>query len=77
LFDSSGNVVGVVVARLNPQAVKTETQNINYAVQGPVARLFLESNGVRPVEVQSTRDIKIGDLSDAARDYTFQIVCFK
>ena len=77
LFDGSGNVVGVVVARLSAQAVKTETQNINYAVQGPVARLFLESNGVRPVEQQSTRDIRIGDLSDAARDYTFQIVCYK
>ena len=77
LFDSSGNIVGVVVARLNSQAVKSETQNINYAVQGPVARLFLESNGVSPTEVRSTRDVKMGDLSDAAREFTFQIVCFK
>jgi serine protease Do len=77
LFDSSGNIVGVVVSRLNSQAVKSETQNMNYAVQGPVARLFLESNGVRPTEIQSTRDIKIGDLSDAAREFTFQIVCYK
>jgi S1-C subfamily serine protease len=77
LFDGSGNVVGVVVARLNPQAVKTETQNINYAVQGAVARLFLESNGVRAVESPSLKDIRVGDLSDAAREFTFQIVCYK
>ena len=77
LLDSSGNIVGVVVARLSSQAVKSETQNINYAVQGPVARLFLESNGVSPTEVKSIRDVKIGDLSEAAREFTFQIVCFK
>ena len=77
LFDMSGNVVGVVVSRLNSQAVKTETQNINYAVQGAIARLFLESNGVRAVEEPSTRDIKVGDLSDGARDFTFQIACFR
>ena len=34
-------------------------------------------SGVRAAEAPSTRDIKIGDLSDAARDYTFQIVCYK
>jgi S1-C subfamily serine protease len=76
MFDSSGNVVGVVVARLNSQAVKAEAQNMNYAVQGAVARLFLESNGVRAVEAPSTSDMKIGDISDAARDLTFQIACF-
>ncbi len=77
LFDMSGNIVGVVASRLNSQAVKSETQNINYAVQGAVARLFLESNGVRAMEVPSARDIKIGDLSDAARAFVFQIVCYK
>lgn len=77
LFDMSGNIVGVVVARLNSQAVRTETQNVNYAVQGAVARLFLESNGVRATERSSARDIRIGDLSDAARDYTFQVACIR
>lgn len=76
LFDMSGNVVGVVVSGLNAQAVKAPTQNVNYAVQGAVARLFLESNGVRAVEEPSTRDIKVGDLSDAAREYTFQVACY-
>ena len=77
LMDASGHVVGVVVSRLNSQAVRAETQNINYAVQGPIARLFLDSNGVRASEQRSDRDIKMGDLSDAARDYTFQVVCYK
>ncbi len=77
LFDMSGHVVGVVVSRLNEVAMKTATQNVNYSVQGSVDRLFLESNGVRASEAQSLRDIKIGDLSDAAREYTYQIVCYK
>lgn len=75
LFDMSGHVVGVVVSRLNSQAVKSETQNINYAIQGAVAKLFLESQGVKVVERASASDIKAGDLSDAAREFTIQIVC--
>ena len=75
LFDMSGNVVGVVVSRLSAKAVKTETQNVNYAIQSAVARLFLESQGVKPAERVSASDIKAGDLTDAAREFTFQIAC--
>jgi S1-C subfamily serine protease len=75
LFDMSGNVVGVVVSRLNSKAVKTETQNVNYAIQAAVVRLFLESQGVKPPERASSADIRAGDLTEAAREFTFQIAC--
>jgi S1-C subfamily serine protease len=79
LLDMSGNVVGVIVSKLNAMRIAQATgdipQNINFAVQGAVARLFLESNGTRIGEQQSVADRKVGDVTDSARDFTFQVQC--
>ncbi len=79
LLDMSGNVVGVIVSKLNAMRIAQATgdipQNINFAVQGAVARLFLESNGTAATEQQSTADRKVGDVTDSARAFTFQVQC--
>ena len=52
LLDGSGNVVGVVVSKLNAQRVARSTgdipQNVNFAVKGTEAVDFLRRNGVQP-----------------------------
>jgi S1-C subfamily serine protease len=52
LLDGSGNVVGVVVSKLNAQRVARATgdipQNVNFAVKGAEAVDFLRRNGVQP-----------------------------
>jgi hypothetical protein len=52
LLDGSGNVVGVVVSKLNAQRVARSTgdipQNVNFAVKGAEAVDFLRRNGVQP-----------------------------
>jgi S1-C subfamily serine protease len=52
LFDSRGAVVGVVVSTLNAlkyaKATGTVPQNVNFAVKGEVAQLFLRSAGIMP-----------------------------
>jgi serine protease Do len=79
LLDLSGNLVGVVVSKLNAQRVAQATgdipQNVNFAVQGAVARLFLEAGGQRYVEAPSQRDMKAADVADLSRSFTFQIEC--
>jgi serine protease Do len=79
LLDLSGNIVGVVVSKLNAQRVAQTTgdipQNVNFAVQGAVARLFLEAGGQRYVEAPSQRDMKAADVADQSRSFTFQIEC--
>lgn len=79
LLDLSGNIVGVVVSKLNAQRVAQSTgdipQNVNFAVQGAVARLFLEAGGQRYVEAPSQRDMKAADVADQSRSFTFQIEC--
>lgn len=51
--DSSGRVVGVVVAKLDAKMVADATgdipQNVNFAIRGEIAKLFLFQSGVEPV----------------------------
>jgi serine protease Do len=70
LLDMSGNVIGVVVSRLERGA-----QNVNFAVQGGVARLFLDGGGTPHAEASSATALRTADVADAARRFTFQIEC--
>lgn len=58
LVDMQGNIVGVVVSKLNAQAVSRRTgdiaQNVNFAVQGQAALAFLRRAGVEPRVAEST-----------------------
>lgn len=51
VFDQDGNVVGVVVAKLNAlkvaQATDDIAQNVNFAIKASVLANFLDANGVR------------------------------
>jgi len=79
LFDMAGNVVGVIVSKLDAVEMIKVTgdvpQNINFAVQGSVARLFLEAQGLRVTERSSASSLVAGDVVDSARAYTFQVEC--
>ena len=79
LLDMAGNLVGVVVSKLNATRIAQATgdipQNINFAVHGALARLFLESGGDSVSERPSDRELRVGDVSDRARRFTFQIDC--
>jgi S1-C subfamily serine protease len=52
LLDMAGNVVGVIVSKLNAQRVAQQTgdipQNVNFAVKGSEALDFLRRNRVQP-----------------------------
>ena len=79
LFDMAGNVVGVIVSKLDALEMAKATgdipQNINFAVQGSIARLFLEAQGLRVTEKSSASTLATGDVVDAARAFTFQVQC--
>lgn len=79
LFDMSGTIIGVVVSKLNAQRIAQATgdipQNINFAVHGSVARLFVESTGQRTQELPATKDLRAGEVGDLALQFTIQIEC--
>lgn len=81
LFDLAGNVVGVVVTKLNAKLVADETgdipQNVNFAVKGFVARDFLKSQGVAFRTAPSSAKRSNADVGDIGRQVTVLVECWK
>lgn len=82
LLDMQGNVVGVIVSKLNAQAVAGRTgdiaQNINFAIHGERAAAFLRAAGVTPAAARSTgADRSAADVGEIAERATVFIRCEK
>ena len=81
LFDASGNVVGVVVTKLNAKVVAEETgdipQNVNFAVKGAVVRDFLRSQGVAFRTAPSEDHRSNADVGEIGRQVTVLVECWK
>jgi S1-C subfamily serine protease len=81
LFDASGNVVGIVVTKLNARIVAEETgdlpQNVNFAVKGDLARAFLDELGIHPQTATSTTRLSNADVGDIGRRVTVMVECYR
>lgn len=79
LLASSGDVVGVVAAKLNALRVVRATgsipENINFAIKTGALRDFLD-NSVVPYQISdATTELKTADVARNARAFTFLISC--
>jgi hypothetical protein len=80
LLDMQGNIVGVIVSKLNAQRVAQRTgdlaQNVNFAIKGERALEFLRRAGVEPRLAESRgADRSAADVGDVARRSTVFIRC--
>jgi len=79
LLDASGNVVGVVVSKLDAvklaQATGDMPQNVNFAIKGDSARAFLEKNGISPRTGTWTRAIDAVGVAVIAKSMTVPVDC--
>lgn len=77
--DMRGEAIGVVVAKLDAQIVANVTgdipQNINFAVRGTIARLFLQLNGVEPVIGDGEIALPPEEIAERLSRTTFQVNC--
>jgi len=79
ILDSYGNVVGVVVSKLDMIKVAKLTgdivQNVNFAIKGDVARTFVEANQVDPQLGRLEQHLDSVQVSSIARGITVPIEC--
>lgn len=79
LLDRAGNVVGVVVSKLNAQRVAQQTgdlpQNVNFAIRGERAVRFLRANGVTPQLASSRVERSAAEVGDVAHPSTLFLRC--
>lgn len=80
LFDHAGQIVGVVVSKLDALRVAKATgdipQNISFAINGTVAKAFLDANGVEYETGTSTRKMEPAEIGVLAKQSTLPIECF-
>lgn len=79
LLASSGDVVGVVAAKLNAlkfvKATGNIPENINFAIKTGALRDFLD-NSVVPYQISDAKtELKTADIARNARGFTFLISC--
>jgi S1-C subfamily serine protease len=81
LLDLSGNVVGVVSARINELAIAEATgtlpQNINFAIKSAIIREFLDAHRVDYLTSQSVTKIDPADVGEMATRSTVMLECYK
>lgn len=81
LLDESGNVIGVVVSRLNALGVARATgtipQNVNFAIKGSVARMFPEIHGVPYGRAGGDKKLSTQAVADLARGFTVAVECWE
>jgi len=81
LFDASGNVVGIVVTKLNARVVAEETgdlpQNVNFALKADIARTFLDDLAIRYRTAPSNARLGNADVGDLGRRVTVMVECYR
>lgn len=79
LFDLSGQVAGIVVAKLNALRMIKETgqltENINFAIKTGALRDFLDNSVVPYRTAEPKGELKTADIAANARAYTMLISC--
>ncbi len=76
---SDGEVVGVVVSKLNArrtaELMGDTPQNVNFAVRGEIARLFMSQNGVEPLLSLENETLGPEALAQKAAKFTVFVEC--
>ncbi len=81
LLDETGNVVGIVVGKLDSVVIATLTgdipQNVNFAINATEARKFLDSYGIDYRTAPSEQEIEAADIAASARHFTVLVECWQ
>lgn len=81
LLDKSGNVIGVVVSKLNAIKAARITgdipQNVNFAIKGAVVRSFLDIHGLEYQLAESRGAMQGEQVAARAREFTVPVTCYR
>jgi serine protease Do len=79
LLDKSGNVVGIIVSKLNAlrlaQVTQDMAQNVNFAIKASIASNFLEVNNIQMRGGSNNEALEPTEIAERARQFTVQITC--
>lgn len=80
VLDASGLVVGVVVSKASPALaakVGIAPENVNFAIRGELAQIFMTAHGVRFNTDESGRRLRNDEIASIGERSTAQLLCVK
>jgi S1-C subfamily serine protease len=81
VLDSAGNVIGVVVAKLDALKAAKITQdipqNVNFAIKASVAINFLDAHAVPYTMGTPSGELPPAEVAARAEGFTVQIMCYR
>jgi len=81
VFDQSGNVIGVVVSKLDALKMAAAAgdlpQNVNFAIRGEVMRAFLETHQVNFPVSRSSAKLENTDIASQGAAVTVRVRCIR
>lgn len=81
LFDMKGGLIGITTATLNPEAVNTNVQNVNYAIKVNLLQnlisLLPEEEQIQISNSESSNEMPLSLLSDKYKTFVFKISTYK
>ena len=79
LLDSSGRVIGIVVAKLDAllavKLLKDIPQNVNFAIKSDLALTFMSTHGIDAVVSEQTSVIEPTTIAERAKAIAVMILC--
>ncbi len=79
LIDKYGNILGVIVSKLDALNVASAThdipQNVNFAIKSSIAVNFLSSNGLAPNEAAKSQELPPDAIAELAKGFTVRVLC--
>ncbi|MHA7772486.1 S1 family peptidase [Roseibium sp. M-1] len=81
VVNNNGEIVGVIAEKLDAKRISEIAgdlpQNVNFAVSGEIAQLFLFQNGVTPVRAKDTPLMDPERMADFINGFAFPIACMR
>ncbi len=81
LLDQSGNVVGIVVAKLDALKFALATgdipQNVNFAINARIAQAFMNAHGIEYRTALSTTKLETPEIAKRGMAFTIPVECWE
>jgi tetratricopeptide (TPR) repeat protein/V8-like Glu-specific endopeptidase len=81
IYDSGGNIVGVVISQLDKlkvaKAIGSLPENVNFGIKASTVRQFLISSGLPSKKAEQTEEKSTEQLAEIAQNQALMVMCFQ
>ena len=79
IYDSGGNIVGVVISQLDKRMMEKSNgsmpENVNFGIKASTVRQFLTSSGLPSKKSERTEEKSTEQLAEIAKNQALMVMC--